>query len=137
MANAAFEEIVDNFAFLEDWEDRYRYVIELGRDMPPLDDALRSDGAKVQGCASQVWLVPSVDDAGRLDFVGDSDAMIVRGLIAILRALFCGERLSEIPAIDAQAELGRLGLESHLSAQRSNGLKAMVRRLNEIALAAV
>ncbi len=135
-----FEEIVENFELFDDWEDRYRYVIELGREMAPLPDARKTDAAKVDGCASQVWLVPEVktDSAGRecLHFQGDSDAMIVRGLIAVLRALYSGQPLAAIPKIDAQAELGRLGLEQHLSAQRSNGLKAMVRRLNDLAAAA-
>jgi len=135
-----FEEIVENFELFDDWEDRYRYVIELGREMEPLPEARKTPAAKVEGCASQVWLIPNLrrDAAGRdcLHFEGDSDAMIVRGLIAVLRALYSGRPLSEIPQIDAQAELGRLGLEQHLSSQRSNGLKAMVRRLNDLAQAA-
>ena len=140
VASEAFEEIVENFELFDDWEDRYRYVIELGREMDPLPDERKTAAAKVEGCASQVWLVPEVvrDSAGRdcLHFKGDSDAMIVRGLIAILRALFSGQPLEHIPRIDAQAQLGRLGLEQHLSSQRSNGLKAMVRRLNDLARAA-
>lgn len=137
--SAAFEEIVDNFALFDDWEDRYRYVIELGRAMEPLPDALKTPETKVDGCVSQVWLVPEIRADGgeeRLYFRGDSDAMIVRGLIAILRALYCGQSLREVPRIDAQRELGRLSLEQHLSAQRSNGLKAMVRRINDLAQAA-
>jgi len=139
-ASAAFDEIVENFELFDDWEDRYRYVIELGREMEPLPETYKTDAWKVDGCASQVWLVPDVlrDEAERecLTFRGDSDAMIVRGLIAVLRALYCGRPLAEIPAINAQAELARLGLDQHLSAQRSNGLKAMVRRLTELARAA-
>jgi len=138
-ASAEFEEIVENFALFDDWEDRYRYVIELGRAMDHLPDERKTAATKVEGCASQVWLVPDMirDDQGRdcLRFQGDSDAMIVRGLIAILRALYSGQPLAEIPGIDATAELGRLGLEQHLSSQRSNGLKAMVRRLNDLARA--
>jgi cysteine desulfuration protein SufE len=138
--SAEFEEIVENFELFDDWEDRYRYVIELGREMEPLPEARKTAAAKVEGCASQVWLIPDLrrDAAGRdcLYFEGDSDAMIVRGLIAVLRALYSGRPLSEIPKIDAQAQLGRLGLEQHLSSQRSNGLKAMVRRLNDLAQAA-
>jgi cysteine desulfuration protein SufE len=137
--SAAFEEIVDNFELFDDWEDRYRYVIELGRSMPPLPDALKTRETKVDGCVSQVWLVPEIrdeDGADRLYFRGDSDAMIVRGLIAILRALYCGQPLREVPRIDAQGELGRLSLEQHLSSQRSNGLKAMVRRITDLAKAA-
>lgn len=138
--SAEFEEIVENFELFDDWEDRYRYVIELGREMSPLPDARKTAAAKVEGCASQVWLIPDLkrDAAGRdcLYFEGDSDAMIVRGLIAVLRALFSGQPLDEIPKIDAQAQLARLKLEQHLSSQRSNGLKAMVRRLQDLAQAA-
>ena len=138
--SAEFEEIVENFELFDDWEDRYRYVIELGRAMAPLPEARKTSATKVEGCASQVWLVPDMrrNDAGQdcLHFDGDSDAMIVRGLIAVLRALYSGQPLGDIVSIDAQAELGRLGLEQHLSSQRSNGLKAMVRRLNDLAQAA-
>ncbi|MEM6945929.1 MAG: SufE family protein [Pseudomonadota bacterium] len=136
MASQAFDDIAENFELFDDWEDRYRYVIELGKEMPPLDDALKTAAHKVDGCASQVWLVPAVDGEGaetRLSFQGDSDAMIVRGLIAVLHALYSGQRIAEIRAIDAPAELSRLGLEQHLSAQRSNGLKAMIARLDAIA----
>jgi len=139
-ASPAFEEIVENFELFDDWEDRYRYVIELGREMEPLPEALRTSEYKVEGCVSQVWIVPEIRPNGAgeesLWFEGDSDAMIVRGLIAILRALYCGQPLSRIPHIDALAELGRLDLDQHLSAQRSNGLRAMVRRINDIARAA-
>jgi cysteine desulfuration protein SufE len=139
-ASAEFDEIVDNFELFDDWEDRYRYVIELGREMAPLPDSYKTDTWKVDGCVSQVWLVPDVqrDATGRdcLSFRGDSDAMIVRGLIAVLRALYCGRPLAEVPQIDAHAELARLGLDQHLSSQRSNGLKAMVRRLDDLARAA-
>ncbi|MGF1658314.1 MAG: SufE family protein [Rubrimonas sp.] len=127
-----FEEIAEDMAFLDDWEDRYRYVIELGKAMPPLDEALRTPGAKVDGCASQVWIVPALRE-GRVAFDGDSDAMIVRGLIAVLRALYCGRTPQEAAALDAQAALARLGLDQALSAQRSNGLRAMVDRLRAFA----
>jgi cysteine desulfuration protein SufE len=137
---AEFEEIVENFQLFDDWEDRYRYVIELGREMTPLPDERKTAAAKVEGCASQVWLIPEVkrDSQGRdcLHFQGDSDAMIVRGLIAVLRALYSGRPVSDVPGVDAAGELERLGLEQHLSSQRSNGLKAMVRRLNDLAQAA-
>ncbi|MEM7507494.1 MAG: SufE family protein [Pseudomonadota bacterium] len=136
MASAAFEEIVENFELFDDWEDRYRYVIELGREMDPLPEERKTDAARVEGCASQVWLVPDLrteEGAERLYFDGDSDAMIVRGLIAVLRALVSGEKLSEVPQIDCHGELARLGLEAHLSAQRSNGLKAMIQRLKDLA----
>lgn len=132
MASAAFEEIVEDFEFLEDWEDRYRHVIEQGRAMDPLADALKVPATKVDGCASQVWLHPRIED-GRFHFDGDSDAMIVRGLIAVLRALYNGLTPSEVLAVDARRELGRLGLTDHLSAQRSNGLRAMIERIRETA----
>jgi len=135
MARAAFEEIAETFAFLDDWEDRYRHVIELGRAMPPLEDALRVPATKVAGCASQVWLHPEIA-GGRYGFRGDSDAMIVRGLIAVLAALYNGVPVAEVARIDAQAELARLGLTDHLSAQRSNGLRSMVARIRETAAAA-
>ncbi|MBM1219024.1 SufE family protein [Ponticoccus sp. SC2-23] len=128
MATEAFEEIADTFEFLDDWEDRYRHLIEMGRDMEPLDDALKVPATKVKGCASQVWLVPRIEQ-GRFHFDGDSDAMIVRGLIAVLRALYNGVPAEEVAAVDARAELGRLGLNDHLSAQRSNGVRAMVERI--------
>jgi cysteine desulfuration protein SufE len=128
MATAAFEEIAETFAFLDDWEDRYRHVIELGKQMPPLDAAFKVAATKVDGCASQVWLRPTPKD-GVYDFEGESDAMIVRGLIAVLHALYSGVPLAEVARIDAAAELGRLGLNDHLSAQRSNGVRAMVERV--------
>ncbi len=131
MATPAFEDIADTFAFLDDWEDRYRHVIELGRAMPPLDPALKVPAFKVDGCASQVWIRPVIA-AGRFDFQGDSDAMIVRGLIAILHALYAGLPLPEVRAVDAGAELARLGLHDHLSSQRSNGLRAMVQRIGQV-----
>ena len=136
MATEAFEEIAETFEFLDDWEDRYRYVIDLGRAMEPLDDALRVPATKVQGCASQVWLVPEIEGEGasaRISFIGDSDAMIVRGLIAVLIALYGGLTAREALAVDAPAELARLGLDEHLSSQRSNGLRAMVERVRAIA----
>ncbi len=132
MASAAFEEIVEDFEFLDDWEDRYRMVIELGKAMEPLPDALKVPATKVEGCASQVWLHPQVD-GGVVRFEGESDAMIVNGLIAVLRKLYNGLPPSEVTAIDARAELGRLGLNDHLSAQRSNGLRAMIDRLQGFA----
>jgi len=134
MASEAFEDIVEDFEFLDDWEDRYRMVIELGKAMEPLPEALKVPATKVEGCASQVWLHPQID-AGRVQFEGESDAMIVNGLIAVLRKLYNGLPPSEVAAIDARAELGRLGLNDHLSAQRSNGLRAMIERLQGFARA--
>lgn len=136
MATAAFEDIVEDFEFLEDWEDRYRHVIEQGRAMAPLDASLKVPATKVHGCASQVWLHPSIED-GVFRFDGESDAMIVQGLIALLRALYNGLTLPEVLAVDARAELGRLGLHDHLSAQRSNGLRSMIERIRVIAAEAV
>ena len=135
MATESFQQIAETFEFLDDWEDRYRHVIELGRAMPPLDDSFKVPALKVQGCASQVWLRPIIVQ-GRFDFQGESDAMIVRGLIAVLHALYSGLPLAEVGRVDAVAELGRLGLNEHLSAQRSNGLRAMVARIREVASAA-
>lgn len=132
MATPAFEEIVEDFEFLEDWEDRYRHVIEQGKAMAPLDDALKVPATKVDGCASQVWLHPVVD-GGTFRFDGDSDALIVRGLIAVLRALYNDLPVGAVAAVDAGAELARLGLHDHLSAQRSNGLRAMVERIRDVA----
>ncbi len=136
MATPRFEAISDDFAFLDDWEDRYRYVIELGKAMPPLDPALRTAATKVSGCASQVWLAPRLTGEGaaaRFDFEGESDAMIVRGLIATLHALYSGLDPRSVLGVDAAAELGRLGLDQHLSSQRSNGLRAMVGRIRAMA----
>lgn len=135
MATPAFESIAEDFAFLDDWEDRYRMVIELGKAMPPMDPGLHVPATKVDGCASQVWIQPTIVD-GRFDFQGDSDALIVRGLIAVLHALYSGLPVTEAANVDAASELARLGLQEHLSAQRSNGLRAMVERLRTQASAA-
>ena len=135
MASAAFEELVEDFQFLEDWEDRYAYVIELGKAMEPLDEALKVSATKVDGCASQVWLHPKVESAV-FHFDGESDAMIVRGLVAVLRKLYNGLDVGAVLAVDAQAELGRLGLQEHLSAQRSNGVRAMIQRIRTVATGA-
>ena len=135
MASAAFEEIVEDFEFIEDWEERYRHVIEQGKAMDPLEDALKVPATKVDGCASQVWLHPTIAD-GVFRFEGESDAMIVNGLIAVLRMLYNDLTVSEVTAVDAKSELARLGLNDHLSAQRSNGLAAMITRIRETAAAA-
>lgn len=123
-----FEDIREDFALLDDWEDRYRYVIELGRQLPELPESARTDANKVRGCASQVWLETSETD-GRLHFLGDSDAHIVRGLIAILFALYQDRTPKDILSIDAHGELAALGLAEHLTPQRSNGLASMVERI--------
>lgn len=135
MSTDAFEDIVETFEFLDDWEDRYRHLIEIGKAMPAMDPALQTPASKVDGCASQVWIVPKVE-GGRFDFIGDSDALIVRGLVAVVHALFAGLPVADVGRVDAAAELRRLGLEDHLSAQRSNGLRAMVARIRDHAASA-
>ena len=136
-----FDEIIDNFALLEEWDDRYRYVIELGRGLSPLSEQDRIDRNKVQGCASQVWLATTVRPNGphgpALTFRGDSDAHIVRGLIAILFAMFSGRAAQEILSADAIALFERLGLREHLTPQRSNGFRSMVERIRADARAAL
>lgn len=134
----SIQEIRDDFAFLDDWEDRYRYVIDLGAALPDFPDALRIDANKVPGCVSQVWLTTRVGEGSDpvIEFEGASDAHIVRGLVAIMLALFSGQRASEILAIDAEAVLGELGLDEHLSPQRANGLRSMVKRIKRDAEAA-
>jgi len=135
------DEIIENFSFLDDWDDRYRYVIELGRGLSPLPDAARSDANKVQGCASQVWLATHVKPDGAagptLTFVGDSDAHIVRGLIAILFAIYSGKSARDILSTDAVAVFERLGLREHLTPQRSNGFRSMVERIKTDARSAL
>ncbi|MGX1096837.1 SufE family protein [Amorphus sp. MBR-141] len=124
--------IVEAFELIDDWEERYRYVIELGKELPPFPDAARTEANKVRGCVSQVWLETHVTDAAdgpHLQFQGDSDAHIVRGLVAILLALYSGRTASEILTLDPEATLGTLGLREHLTPQRSNGLSAMVGRI--------
>ena len=129
--------LADEFAFLDDWEDRYRYIIDLGRELEPLSEAERSDENKVRGCASQVWLVTEPGPGGTLRFRGDSDAHIVRGLIAVLLRLYSGRRPEAILGFDANAAYERLGLAGALSAQRSNGLFSMVQRIRRDAEAAL
>jgi cysteine desulfuration protein SufE len=135
------DEIIENFSLLDDWDDRYRYVIELGRTLVPLPDPARVEANKVQGCASQVWLTTAVKPDGPagpvLTFVGDSDAHIVRGLIAILFAVYSGKSASDILATDAVAVFERLGLREHLTPQRSNGFRSMVDRIRADARAAL
>ncbi len=135
------DEIVDNFSLLEEWDDRYRYVIELGRALSPLAERDRTEVNKVQGCASQVWLATTVHPNGQggpvLSFSGDSDAHIVRGLIAILFAMFSGQQARAILSTDAIAVFERLGLREHLTPQRSNGFRSMVERLRADAQAAL
>ncbi len=128
----SFDDIRTDFELLDDWEDRYRYLIEIGRTLEPLPEALKTEATKVRGCASQVWLVTNRESRPGgtvLTFRGDSDAHIVRGLIALLLSIYSGLAPGEILAVDAHAILSRLGLNEHLTPQRSNGLKAMIERI--------
>jgi len=135
------DEIIDNFALLDQWDDRYRYVIELGRMLAPMPEGAHVEANKVQGCASQVWLVthvkPDRNGGPALTFDGDSDAHIVRGLVAILFALYSGKNAQDILKIDAEALFERLGLRGNLTPQRSNGLRSMVERIRAEARAAL
>ena len=135
------DEIIENFALLDEWDDRYRYVIELGRSLAPLNEQDRNDTNKVQGCASQVWLSTAVQPNGQtgpvLSFVGDSDAHIVRGLIAILLTIYSGKHARDILATDAVALFERLGLKENLTPQRSNGFRSMVERIKSDARSAL
>ena len=138
---AEIAEIIDNFSLLDEWDDRYRYLIELGRELPPLAAEAHNDANKVRGCASQVWLDTRVRPNGAggpvLTFVGDSDAHIVRGLIAILFAMYSGRSAKDILATDAVALFEKMGLREHLTPQRSNGFRSMVERIHSDARAAL
>jgi len=138
---ADIDEIIENFSSLDQWDDRYRYLIELGRELPPLAEAAHSAANKVHGCASQVWLDTTTDSSGAggpvLTFAGDSDAHIVRGLIAVLFAIFSGQHARDILATDALAVFEKLGLREHLTPQRSNGFRSMVERIRADARAAL
>lgn len=129
------DEIVENFSFLDDWDDRYGYLIELGRGLKPLDEDSKNDLNKVQGCVSQVWLVSNEID-GQLQFRGASDAHIVSGLVAVTLALFSDRAPAEILAIDEKDTFQEIGLQEHITPQRANGLRAMVERIKAIAAAA-
>jgi cysteine desulfuration protein SufE len=130
----SLETLIDDFALFDDWEERYRYIIELGNKLKPLSEAERNDANKVQGCVSQVWLVND-RDGDSLSFRGDSDAHIVRGLVAILLDLYDGKSAQEIAAYDAESAFQQLGLGEHLTPQRSNGFYAMVQRIRNDAAA--
>ncbi|HJV40385.1 SufE family protein [Caulobacter sp.] len=135
--DAALDDLAEEFELLGEWEERYRYVIELGKDLEALTDAERSEANKVRGCASQVWLVTEPQADGTLKFRGDSDAHIVSGLVAIMLRLYSGRAPADIVAFDAKSALDRLGLSEALSSQRSNGLKSMVARIQRDAQAAL
>jgi cysteine desulfuration protein SufE len=138
---ASIDDIIENFELLDQWDDRYRYVIELGRTLPPLPEAAHNEANKVRGCASQVWLVTHVAPDGGggpvLSFEGDSDAHIVRGLVAILFALYSGKPARDLLAVDPIAGFDRIGLRENLTPQRSNGLRSMVERIRADAQAAL
>jgi cysteine desulfuration protein SufE len=129
-------DLESDFAVLDDWEDRYRYIIELGRTLAPMAPELKTEVTKVRGCASQVWLVSETQGAGTMHFVGDSDAHIVRGLIAILFRIYEGKSPEQILALDPRVTFAALGLNEHLTPQRSNGLASMVERVRADARAA-
>lgn len=122
------EELIENFELLEDWEDKYRYIIDLGSNLAPLDEKFKTDEWKVRGCQSQVWLVPEKND-GKLSFKGDSDAVIVKGLISIVLTIFNNKTPSEIAVLEIDDVFSRLGLEEHLSPSRRNGLFSMVEKI--------
>ena len=140
MSAEAFDELVENFDLFDDWEERYRYVIDLGKQMPEFPEALKTDATLVEGCVSRVWLDESVTGSGPeavIAFTGDSDAFIVKGLIAVLQTLFSGQTAQAILDADVSRELSRIDLSAHLSPQRSNGLNAMVGRIKDYAAAQV
>ncbi len=131
-------ELIDNFSFLDDWEDRFRYLIDLGRKLEPMDEALKTEENKVRGCTSQVWIVDEVrpgtsTQAPTLHFIADSDAHIVKGLIAVLMEIYDGRTPEEILAVDIKGAIGQLGFEQHLSPNRANGLFSMVERIRALA----
>ncbi|MBL4731158.1 MAG: SufE family protein [Rhizobiaceae bacterium] len=133
------EDIIDNFEFLDEWEDRYKYLIELGNQLEPFPEAHRLDANKVQGCVSQVWVITKTENGDNpvITILGDSDAHIVRGLVAIALAIFSGKPASEILAIDEGALFDRIGLSEHITPQRSNGLRSLVARIKSDAQAAL
>lgn len=129
----AIDELVDNFALFDDWEERYRYLIDLGAQLPAMDDALKTPASKVQGCMSQVWMVAGWDGEGRLTLLADSDAQIVRGLIAVLVAAYSGKTRAEVASTDIDAIFAQLGMDQHLSPNRRNGFFSMVERIRHFA----
>lgn len=124
-----FDDIAADFAFIDDWDEKYRYLIDLGRQLPPLEPAEQSEENKVRGCASQVWLVFEPGDANTVSFRGDSDAAIVKGLVALMISLFSGKSRADIAALDAEAKLAQIDLKEHITPQRSNGVVSMIKRI--------
>jgi cysteine desulfuration protein SufE len=139
MTIPSYDEIAENLSFLEDWEERYGYVIQLGKSLPPMADARKTEENRVQGCASQVWLATNVGEGADpvIAFEGDSDALIVRGLVALALSVNSGKTASQIVATDTFGMFDALGLRAHLSSQRSNGLRSMVARIRRDAEAAL
>ena len=135
--NTTIDEILEDFEFLDEWEDRYKYIIDFGKKLPALAPEEMTETYKVRGCQSQVWLVPEEGTDGRIILKGDSDAFIVKGLVALMLMIYSGKTASEILAIDAKAILGQLDLSAHLSPMRANGLFSMVERIRHIATEAV
>ena len=135
LADMTINEVVENFEFLDEWDDRFRYLMELGRRLPAMDEAYKTEENRVQGCQSTVWLKDQLQptEPPTIDLIADSNAHIVKGLIAILMIIFSGRTAPEILNIDAKTYFTRLGLDQHLSPMRRNGLHAMVRRIQEIA----
>ena len=129
------DDVRETFAFLDDWTEKYRYLIELGAELPEMPDELKVDAHKVKGCMSQVWVVGSTQDDGKLHFLADSDAHIVRGLVALVLMIFGGKTPAEVQALDAKAVLAELELDKHLSPGRSNGLHSMIGRIKQLASA--
>ncbi len=132
MSKETLNELVENFALFEDWEERYRYLIDLGRTLPAMDEALKTDETLVQGCTSRVWMHPKIED-GKLHFIADSDAHIVRGLIAVLDRAYQGQDLSNIGNIDIKSAFAQIGLDQNLSPNRRNGFFSMVERIQSYA----
>ncbi|GHF16449.1 cysteine desulfuration protein SufE [Kordiimonas sediminis] len=131
--DTTIDDVIDTFEFLDDWEDKYRFIIDLGRKLPPLDASEMTEETRVRGCQSQVWLVPELDDAGTLSFRGDSDAHIVKGLVALMLLIHSGKTPKQILDTDAKAILGQLDLSAHLSPMRANGLFSMLERIRTVA----
>ncbi|WP_422367743.1 SufE family protein [Pelagibius sp.] len=136
MQDSRIAEVIDNFSFLDDWDERFRYLIDLGRKLPPMDEALKTEETKVRGCTSQVWIIDEVlpGTPPRLQFRADSDAHIVKGLIAVLLSIYDNRSPEEILAVDIKNAIGELGLAEHLSPNRANGLFSMVERIRQLAL---
>jgi len=128
----SIEELVENFSLFDDWEDRYRYLIDIGRELPHMEECLKTEASLVRGCTSRVWLVPHIKN-GVLNFEADSDAHIVRGLLAILFSTYQGRKLSEITSIDIESMFKEIGLDKHLSANRRSGFLAMVEKIKSLA----